>query len=742
MNALWPQAVFCCTIRAVRAPILISLLVSLVACSSDGGGRHFPETPMAVTPPARPAVTPEPVEAPAAPPLEAVSLTVDPTEIGQTAKGVMHLCSGSLSLAEELVKEILSLKQEPDEKLTWDATFGKLDAVTLALRNAADFPQLMGAVHPDKAVRELAKACDPMVDKFLTGLYLEKDLASIFKRYADKKEKLSGPRQRLVDHTLRDYRRNGLELSAEKQTQLRKLNEEITKLSQRFEANLAESTLSLDVTAEQLQGLPESYIAAHKPSPDGKIQITTDYPDYFPFLQFAKDRKVALELHKLFDNRAADKNVTILEELLKLRYEKAKLLGYDSWANYILEVRMAKNAKTVAAFLEGLRKHIKNKGNEEFRELTAMFEKLGGKKGEIPPLSDRLYLEEQVRVARYGVDSKEVSQYFEISRVKQGILDITGKIFGLTYREIQAPVWHPDVQPVEVLNKDGKVLGRFYFDLYPRADKYKHAAMFSIRETYRDSHGDRLMPIAAIVCNFPKPGGDAPALMSHSDVATFFHEFGHVLHHLLSESELASFAGTAVARDFVEAPSQMLEEWAWSKETLALFARHYKTNAPLPDKLFDAMKKARSFGRAVSTQRQLFLASLDQEYHTRAPGFDTTKVLEEVQNANMPYKYIPGTHFQATFGHLIGYDAGYYGYQWALSLARDLFTRFQREGLLNTTTAAEYRAAVLAPGDSDEAAKLVENFLGSPPSDEAYKRFLIGDERPLPARKKVQKKTK
>jgi thimet oligopeptidase len=261
------------------------------------------------------------------------------------------------------------------------------------------------------------------------------------------------------------------------------------------------------------------------------------------------------------------------------------------------------------------------------------------------------------------------------------------------------------------------------------APKYKHAAVFGIRETKPMDGGARLMPIAAIVCNFPKPGGSSPALMSHADATTFFHEFGHVLHHLLSESPLASFSGTSVARDFVEAPSQMLEEWAWSRETLDLFARHHETGKPIPDKLFKAMVKSRSFGRAISTQRQLFLAALDQNYHTRPAGFDTTRVLEETQNAYLPFKYVPGTHFQATFGHLIGYDAGYYGYQWALSISRDLFSRFQVEGLLNPQTAADYRAAILAPGGSQDESSLIEHFLGRPPSDEAYRRFLNGDER-------------
>jgi thimet oligopeptidase len=278
---------------------------------------------------------------------------------------------------------------------------------------------------------------------------------------------------------------------------------------------------------------------------------------------------------------------------------------------------------------------------------------------------------------------------------------------------------------MEITDASGTVLGRFFFDLYPRDGKYKHAAVFSIRDTVKMDGGSRLLPIAAIECNFPKPGGAAPALMSHQDAVTFFHEFGHVIHHLLSESELSTFAGTSVARDFVESPSQMLEEWAWTKETLDLFARHHDTNAPLPKALHAAMLRSRGFGRAIATQRQLFLAALDQTYHTRAPGFDTTKVLAEIHDSYTPFKYVEGTHFQASFGHLIGYDAGYYGYQWALSIAQDLFTRFKREGMLNAKTAADYRTSILAPGGGFEESALVAKFLGRPPSDAAYKTFLL-----------------
>jgi thimet oligopeptidase len=700
-----------------------SLALVLIACA------HAPE---AVPPPreAPPVVTPKPAPAVIAP------LDVDPVAIGlgrtsagpgqpELARaGIERVCSESIATARAMLSEVRAMDGASD--LTWETTIGKLDRVTMAMKNAGEFPSLMAVAHPDEGVREKAKDCEPKLDKLDTSIWLDPAIARVVKRYAAKGEALSGPKKRLLERTLRELRRNGLDLDAKGQTRLRAINERIVALGLAFDANLADAHLSIEATPAQLDGLPKEWITSHPPNKKATVEITTDYPDYFPVIQYAKDRKLALELFKKFENRAADKNIGVIEELLALRSEKAKLLGYATWADYVLEPRMAKNPKAVASFLEGLRVHLAKKGESELADLKAAHVKLGGKATDTLPPSDRLYLEDQVRKAKYGLDSKEVSKYFEVRRVKDGLLAITSQLFDIRYKAAtDAPTWHPDVEAIDVTDASGRPLGRFYFDLYPRDGKYKHAAVFGIRDTAKMPDGSRLLPVAAIECNFPKPGGAAPALMSHADAVTFFHEFGHVLHHVLSESELATFSGTSVARDFVESPSQMLEEWAWNKQTLALFARHHDTNAPLPDKLHAAMLRSRSFGRALATQRQLYLAALDQAYHTRPPPFDTTKVLAEINDAYTPFRYVEGTHFQASFGHLIGYDAGYYGYQWALSIAEDLFTRFKKSGLLDPKTAADYRASILAPGDSEDAGKLVERFLGRPPSDAAYRAFLV-----------------
>lgn len=719
----------------VRALPFALVVTVAAACGGESPPPNAPAAPGAITP------APTPTPGPAIPPSPvAAALDVDPVavalgrttagpgtpaDVARAREGVVTLCDGSLARASLVLDEVRAMDTKPDAALTWDTTVGGLDRAKIAIRNAGDFPGLLAVSHPDEGVRERAKGCEPKVDKLETGMWLDAALARVVKRYAAKKEALSGPRAKLLAQVLRDFRRNGLELDAKGQARIREINEEITKLGQDFDTNLAASHLSVDATVAQLDGLPKEWLASHKPGADGKVHISTDYPDYFPVLTYAKDRKLALDLYKQFENRAADKNIGVLDKILTLRAEKAKLLGYATWADYVIEPRMAKDAKTVAGFLDGLKKHLAKKADAEMAEFRAAHVKQGGKASDAIPPSDRLYLEDQVRKAKYGLDSKEVSQYFEVRKVKQGILDITSRMYGIKYRTIEAPTWHADIEPMEVTDASGKVLGRFFFDLYPRDGKYKHAAVFSIRDTVKMQDGSRLVPMAAIECNFPRPGGGGPALMSHHDAVTFFHEFGHVLHHVLSESELSSFSGTSVARDFVESPSQMLEEWAWSKETLDLFAVHHETGKPMPKTLHSAMLRSRGFGRALSTQRQLFLAALDQTYHTRALPFDTTKVLQEVNDAYTPFKYVDGTHFQASFGHLIGYDAGYYGYQWALSIAQDLFTRFKKEGLLNPKTAADYRAAVLAMGSSDDEAKLVAKFLGRAPSDAAYKAFLL-----------------
>jgi thimet oligopeptidase len=652
----------------------------------------------------------------------------DPLATGLTATGVTRLCDDHLAAAKKYVDEIRALAGAPSDKLTYEATLGRLDEVILETRDAQEFPHLMSLAHPDAAVREAAKLCDPKISEFTTALYLDGTVAGVFKAYAAKGDKLEGERARFLADTLRDFRRNGVDLLPEKQQRLRELNAEITDLGQKFQTNIGKTTGKLELKPSQLDGLPPEFVQKH-PVTDGKVVVTTDYPDYFPFVTYAKDRRAALDLYVLFTNRGGEENVKLLERLLQVRSEKAKLLGYSTWADYAMEPRMAKTSKTVRDFLNELKAAVRAPAALELAELMKEHMALGGKASDKLPPPERYYLEDRVRAHKYKLDSQEVSNYFEVSAVTEGLLDITREMYGLEYTKVLEKTWHPDVLVYEV-RSGGALVGKLYLDLYSRPDKFKHAAMFSVRTAKRLPDGTYQLPAAALECNFPKPpeAGSAgpPALMTHSDVSTFFHEFGHVLHHLLTKSELAAYSGTNTVLDFVEAPSQMFEEWTWSKEVLDRFARHHTTGAKIPDELFAAMHKSRSFGRALGTERQLFLALLDFEYHSREPGFDTTKVVEEVQKATDPFVYVKGTHFQSSFGHLIEYDAGYYSYQWALALSRDLLSRFKKEGLLNPMTADSWRGEVLSKGGGIDERSLATRFLGREPNNDAYFQYLAG----------------
>jgi len=657
---------------------------------------------------------------------ELPSTEVDPVELAMSAEALTGLCDFHLGRARRILAEIRALKGKPAAELTWDNVLGRVDRIGFEISIAAGFPELMSVGHPDEKVRESGKVCRPKATELDTDMTLDADFAAVVRAYAAKKDVLTPTRQRLLDDTLRDLRRNGLELAPAGQKRLRELNDELAKETQAFETNLSDATLSIEVKPEQLKGLPDSFIKDHAPLANGLVKLTTDYPDYFPVIEFAEDRSVAKALNKLFDSRAAEKNLPLLSKILALRTEKAKLLGYPSWAAYAIEPRMAKTPDAVRDFLKKAAEKVQAPAQREIGEFRAEYEALGGAKGARLPSYDRIYLETRLRKKKYAFDTKELSKYFEVISVTTGMLGIFEKMYGIKFEENKtAKKWHEEVRVLDVKEADGKYIGRIYVDLHPRAGKFKHAAMFEIRPGMLGPKG-YVTPISALVCNFPKSTASAPGLMSHTEVTTLFHEFGHALHHVLTKQELVTYSGTNTATDFVEAPSQMLEEWTFQREILDLFAKHNETGKKIPDDLFKSMQRARSFGRALATERQISLATLDFEYHARTDKFDTDAVMADVMKRTQSFDYQAGTHFQATFGHLMGYDAGYYGYQWAQSLARDVLTRFAKEGFLNPKTAAAWRKAVLEQGAGPDERALVRDFLGRDPNLDAYGKFLSG----------------
>jgi thimet oligopeptidase len=702
----------------MRLRTLFPLCVGLAVASACGS----PDNPIRIPPPpAMPTPVPMPEPPPEPPPTPTAE--IDPVASGLSVADITALCDEHIGRARTVLESIRALDKAAPDTLTWEGTVGRFDEIVLELSVAGGFPSLMALGHPDKDLREAAKACEPKVDKFRTDLMLDARFAGVIQRYAARKEPLEGVRERLLRELLRDLRRNGLELPPDKQARLREINDELTKLQQDFSSNISDAVLTIQVKPSQLEGLPESFLDQHKPGPDGLVTLTTNYPDYFPVVTYCEDRTVARDLTAKFDSRAAEKNLPILDRVLALRNEKAKLLGYETWADYAIEPRMAKTAGTVRDFLDRLSKELQEPARKEYQQFVAEYRRLGHKPGAQMPNYERLYVEQKLRERKYGFDAKELSKYLEVSAVTRGLLRIVERMYGIRLVPMRgAPTWHEDVRAYQVVDR-GRPVGRIYLDLYPREGKYKHAAMFEIRPGKDLGDGLYLPPIAALVCNFPKPG-ESPALMTHNEVTTFFHEFGHVLHHVLTRQPLASYAGTNTARDFVETPSQMFEEWAYRKEILDTFAKHHETGKPIPEDLFKALIRSRAFGRTLHTERQVSLAALDLAYHSQPPPVDTAKVFAQVMAKTQRFAYLPDTHFQATFGHLMGYDAGYYSYQWALVIALDVLTRFEKEGYMNPKVAREWRRTVLEQGAGEDENKLVERFLGRPQNLDAYSRFL------------------
>ena len=506
---------------------------------------------------------------------------------------------------------------------------------------------------------------------------------------------------------------------------IEEIDKELTRLGQEFDKNIAEDTRTVTLDGpEELAGLPDDYIAAHEPGEDGKIAISTDYPDYVPYMSYADSTERRKQLYVTYRSRGGAANEELLQGILSLRAEKAKLLGYAHWADYITEDKMIESAANAADFIAKITSIATERSERDYQELLAR------KRRDVPGAErvedyEKTYYENKVKAESYAFDPQSVRPYFEYSRVEAGLLDITGEMFDVAYRPSDASVWHEDVKAFDVVASGGagEVVGRIYLDMHPREGKFKHAAQFDLR---RGVTGAQL-PEGVLVCNFPNPKRtDGPALMEHRNVVTMFHEFGHLMHHVLGgQQRWIEFSGVATEWDFVEAPSQMLEEWAWRHETLARFAVHHETDEVIPAEMVERMRRADTFGLGVLTVQQMFYAAISLEFHTADPAtLDMNAAIERLQAQYTPFAFVPGTRLHANFGHLHGYSAMYYTYMWSLVIAKDLLTPFHEHGLMNLEWTRRYRDAVLSPGGSKDAADLVRDFLGRAYDFAAFEHYL------------------
>jgi thimet oligopeptidase len=476
--------------------------------------------------------------------------------------------------------------------------------------------------------------------------------------------------------------------------------------------------------ASRLAGLPADFLQSHPPDARGTIRITTDYPDYNPFMTYAADDELRKKLYVAFRSRGDGGNEETLQRILTLRSEKAKLLGFADWADYITADKMIRTGDRAAEFLERVWTLAEPRAKQDYADLLAQLKKTDPSATAVADWQ-KIYLENLVKRDRYEVDASAVREYFPYAKVLDGLLAITSEIFDIAYvRVADGNPWHDSVVIYDVMRGATK-LGRIYLDMHPREGKYKHAAQFPLLDGVRGVQ----LPEGVLVCNFPQPSADDPvALLEHDDVVTMFHEFGHLMHHVLGgHQKWISQSGVATEWDFVEAPSQMFEEWAWSHDTLSRFARHHETGETIPAALVEKMRRADKFGLGTQTVQQIFYAAISLRFHRADPAsLDQLAEVQALQKRYTPFAYVKGTRFHASFGHLVGYSAMYYTYQWSLVIAKDLLTPFTTSGLMATDVTFAYRDKVLVPGGSRDAADLVRDFLGREYDFSAYEQFLSG----------------
>ncbi len=600
-----------------------------------------------------------------------------------------------------------------------NATLRAFDGAFGSLAEAASRASLARNVHPDPGMRTIAEACEQEVEALSTELSLDRGLYDALSSL-DVSGKDSATRH-LVEKSLRDFRRAGVDRDDATRARVRALREELVRIGQEFGRNIKDDVRRLEVAPADLDGLPEDWRRAHPIGADGKVAVTTDNVDYVPFMTYARSERAREALWRLYRMRGHPKNLDALSRMLARRAELARVLGYPSWAAYVTEDKMIGSSEAAAEFIDRIAGASEPRMGRDFAQLLARKRKDAPAAERVEPW-DSAFLQERIKSEEYGFDSQSVRPYFEYARVRDGVLEVTGRIFGIEYRRVEgAPVWHPEVLAYDVV-EDGRLAGRVYLDMHPREGKYKHYAQFTLASGQR---GVRL-PEGVLVCNFPKPAQGVPALMEHGDVKTFFHELGHLLHHVLGgHTRWAAQSGVATEWDFVEAPSQMLEEWVWDPEVLARFARHVETGAPVPASLVRRMKAADEYGKGLMVRQQMFYAATSLELHSRPPdGLDTTALVAELQERYTPFRHVEGTYFQESFGHLDGYSAIYYTYMWSLVIAKDLFGPFREAGLMDPAVARRYRRAILEPGGSKPAAELVKDFLGRLHGFEAFERWL------------------
>jgi thimet oligopeptidase len=621
-----------------------------------------------------------------------------------------------LAAAQKFLNQLLAV----NGKRTIENTLRPFDQALRQLNAAAYFASLMQQVNPDASFRDRATAMTSKVGSAQTALSLNRSvyqaLSTLDTSQADAATRY------YVSRTMLEFRLAGVDKDDATRERLYKLNDQLTNEQSLFARNIADGRKTITVADRaELDGLPEDYLARHKPNRNGEVEIGTDYPDYFPAMKFARSRALRHRLFIAFETRAYPKNADVLRQMMQTRYEIATLEGYKSWADYNAADKMVQHGERIAQLIQEIDRAARPVAQ---RELALLLEEKRRTDPRAATIGDfeMPYLQEQVRRKSFNFDSQSVRPYLPYARVKQGILDTAAKLFHVTFRQEQGvPGWAPGVETWDILD-GGKAIGRFYLDMHPRPGKYEHAEMASVLDGVR---GEQL-PEAALICNFPVPTGNDPGLMEYADVVTFFHEFGHLVHWITGgQQPWAGISGISMEADFGEAPSQMLEEWMHSPQVLASFARHYKTGEPIPPELVERMNRASAFARGNDVMRQNTYTAISYDiYKTKPQEVNLDEVTADDIRKYSDVIPTPDAHLYASFGHLAGYSSAYYTYMWDKVIAEDFFQQFDQSNLLAGETPMRYRRTVLEPGGSMSANDLVKNFLGRRQNITAFQKWL------------------
>lgn len=633
-----------------------------------------------------------------------------------------------------------SLLKNTPSPLTWENTALVLDEINEKLSKTWSPVSHLNAVMNNEALRVAYEACLPKLSSYSTEMGQNKPLYELYQALNNSPaaNNFNTSQQSILKHILRDFHLSGIDLPPAEQQRYGEIQAQLAELSNKFSNQLLDATQAWTkhITHEQaLKGIPES--AKQQMAQSAKAKnltgwlITLEYPCYSAVITYADDRALREEIYQAYCTRASDQgpiankfdNGPVMQQILALRHELAILLGFNNYAELSLADKMAETPEQVLNFLNDLAERSKPFAEQDLKELSSFVAEQG-----ITTLQnwDVSYYSEKLREARYSISDEALRVYFPINKVLAGLFNLVNQLYGIEIHELKDfDTWHPDVR-LFAIQEQGKIIGRFFFDLYARPHKRGGAWMDGARDRYQNSQGEIITPVANIVCNFMPASNGQPALLTHDEVTTLFHEFGHGLHHMLTQvNQLGASGINGVAWDAVELPSQFMENWCWQAQSLALISSHYQTGEPLPKELLEKMLAAKNFQSALMMVRQLEFSLFDFELHTHfGDGRTIEQVLASVREKVAVLKPPAYNRFANSFAHIFagGYAAGYYSYKWAELLSADAFSRFEEEGILNSQTGRLFRDTILAKGGSQEPLALFIEFRGREPNIEALLR--------------------